>query len=260
MRLLPRRLGHGEEATLVEHLGELRARLVISLLAIMVGLAVAYAFRGDIIHWLTQPLPEGKRKLVTLSPAEPFITSFMLSFYAGFLAAIPVVFWQIWAFLAPAFQERTQRVVAAFTAFATALLGAGVAFGYFVALPAAVRFLTDYDSNLYTIQIRARDYLSFAALVLMATALVFELPIFILALVRIGVLTTRKLRRNRRLGYVLMAALAVALPGVDPVTTTLEMIPLMVLYEGSIWLAVFFDRRWKSAAAAREAAFEGLEL
>src|SRR5919199_6298144 len=124
MRLLPRRLSHGEEATLVEHLGELRARIVISLLAILVGLAVAYAFRSDIIHWLTQPLPEGKRKLVTFSPAEPFITSFMLSLYAGFLAAIPVVFWQIWSFLAPAFHEHTQRIVAAFTAFATALLGA----------------------------------------------------------------------------------------------------------------------------------------
>ena len=72
---LPRRLAHGEEATLVEHLGELRGRIVVSLLAILIGLSVAYAFRSDIIHWLTEPLPEGKRKLVTLSPAEPFLTS-----------------------------------------------------------------------------------------------------------------------------------------------------------------------------------------
>src|SRR6058998_3819064 len=108
MRLLPRRLSHGEEATLVEHLGELRTRLVVSIVAILIGLSVAYAFRGHIIHWLTQPLPEGKRHLVTFSPAEPFITSFMLSLYAGFLVSIPIVFWQIWSFLAPAFEEQTQ--------------------------------------------------------------------------------------------------------------------------------------------------------
>jgi sec-independent protein translocase protein TatC len=263
-RLLPRRLQHGEEATLVEHLGELRTRLTVSLIAVLVGLSVSYAFRSHIIHWLTRPLPDAKQHLITFSPAEPFITSFMLSFYAGLLLAVPVVFWQIWSFLAPAFEEHTQRVIAGFTVFATALLGAGVAFGYFVALPAAVHFLTNYDSSLYNIQIRARDYLSFAALVLFATGIVFELPIFILALVRIGILPVHKLRRNRRLGYVLMAALAVALPGVDPVTTTVEMIPLMLLFEGSIWLSVLFDKRWSRAKAAREAeaeaAFEGADF
>ncbi len=256
MRALPRRLRHGEEATLVEHLGELRARLVVSLLALLVGFAVAYAFRSDIIHWLNQPLPPAKRKPVTFSVAEPFLTSFMVSLYAGFLGAMPVILYQVWSFLAPAFEEHTQRIVASFVAFASLLLAGGVAFGYYVALPKAVHFLTDFDSSLYNIQIRARDYYSFASLVLLATAVTFELPIFILALVRLGVLTTAKLRRNRRIGYVLMAALAVALPGVDPVTTTFEMLPLMVLFEASIWLSVFFERRWKTEAAAREAAFE----
>ena len=180
----------------------------------------------------------------------------MVSLYAGFLLALPVVLWQIWSFFAPAFAEHTQRIVAAFTALASILLASGLLFGYFVALPAAVHFLTDYDSAHYTIQIRARDYYSFVSMVLFAVGIVFELPIFILACVRLGVLTTRKLRRNRRLGYVLVAALAVALPGVDPVTTTLEMIPLMVLFEGSIWLSVFMERHWQSSAAAREAAFE----
>ena len=256
MRLLPQRLRHGQEATLVEHLGELRSRIVVSLLAIMVGLAVAYAFRANLIHWLTQPLPEEKRKLITFSPAEPFITSFMLSFYAGFLLAFPVVLWQIWSFFAPAFTPHAQRIVAGFTAFAALLLAGGVLFGYFVVLPAAIHFLTSFDSSLYNIQIRARDYLSFAALVLFAVAIVYQLPIFILALVKLRVLNTRKLRRNRRLGYVIVAALAVALPGIDPVTTTLEMIPLMVLFELSIWMSVFLERRWQKRAAEREAEYE----
>jgi len=256
MRLLPRRLRPGEEATLVEHLGELRTRLVISLLAVVVCFGFTYAFRLHLIHWLVQPLPEHKRKLVTLSPAEGFITSFMVSFYASFLISLPLILWQIWSFLAPAFEEHTQRIVAGFTAFAAVLMAAGVLFGYFVALPAAVHFLTSYDSSVYTNNVRAKDYISFTSLVLIACGVVFELPIFILALVRLRVLTTQKLRKNRRLGYFIIAAVAVALPGVDPVTTTFEMIPLWVLYEASIWLAVFFDKRWKSAAALREAALE----
>jgi sec-independent protein translocase protein TatC len=257
VRLLPRRLRPGEEATLVEHLGELRARIVISLLSIAVCFGFTYAFRAHLIHWLEQPLPEGRRKLVTFSPAEPFITSFMVSFYASFLLAFPIILWQVWSFFAPAFNVHTQRIVAGFTAFAAALMSGGVLFGYFVALPAAVHFLTNYDDNLYNIQIRARDYLGFASLVLLAVGVVFEVPIVILGLVRLRVLTVAKLKRNRRLGYVIMAAIAVALPGVDPVTTTVEMIPLMVLFEGSIWLSVFFEKRWARHAAIREAAFEG---
>jgi sec-independent protein translocase protein TatC len=244
MKPLPRRLRHGEEATLVEHLGELRARLVVSLLALAVSFVVAYVFRHHLLHWLNQPLPVEKRKPVTFGVAEPFLTSFMVSLYAGFVLAMPVIFWQAWSFFAPAMEEGTQRAIAGLVLFAVALAAGGLAFGYFVALPAAVHFLTNFDSDLYNIQIRARDYYSFASLVLLATSVVFEVPIFILGLVRIGVLTPQRLRRNRRIGYVAMAALAVALPGVDPVTTTFEMLPLMILFEASIWLSIFFDRRW----------------
>jgi sec-independent protein translocase protein TatC len=259
MRLLPRRLQHGEEATLVEHLGELRGRIAVCLISVVVCFAVTYAFRADLIHWLVQPLPPDHRKLMTFSPAEPFTTSFMISFYASFLLSLPIIIWQLWGFFAPAFQEHTQRILVGFTMFATVLLACGMTFGYFVALPAAVHFLTNYDSSIYDINIRARDYLGFASLVLVAVGVVFELPIVILGLVRLRVLSTDKLRRNRRLGIVLMCALAVALPGVDPVTTMMEMIPLVLLYEGSIWLSVLFDRRWSRDRTARKVALEGLE-
>lgn len=255
MKRLPRRLAHGEEATLVEHLGELRARLVICLIAITVAFIVAYAFHAHLIHWLENALPPNHRKLITLSPAEPFLTSMWISLYAGFLLALPVLIYEVWAFFAPAFEERTQRVVVGLTAFAAFLAAGGVLFGYFVALPAAVHFLTNYDDKLYSIQIRARDYLSFAAVVLFAVTIVFEVPIVILGLVRVGVLSSARLRKNRRIGYVVMAALAVALPGVDPVTTTFEMIPLMLLFEGSIWLSLLLERR---QAAPKETASEAL--
>jgi sec-independent protein translocase protein TatC len=256
MRVLPRRLRHGEEATLVEHLGELRTRLVVSLIAIAVAFSVVYGFHGQLLDWLNRPLPEHLRKPTTFGVAEPFITSFMVSFWASLLIALPICMWQLWSFLAPAFQERSQRLVAGFTAFAAVLLVGGIMFGYFVALPAAVHFLTNYDSNQFNIQIRARDYYSFVITVLFAVAIVFELPIFVLALARLGIVPAAKLRRNRRIGYVIVAAVAVALPGVDPVTTLLEMGPLMLLFELSIWLVVFMDRRWKAREAAREAAFQ----
>jgi sec-independent protein translocase protein TatC len=255
MRGLPRRLRHGEEATLVEHLGELRGRLVFCLIALAVGFSVAFAFHVRIIHWLNAPLPD-RFKPTTLGVAEPFLTSMVVSLWVGFALAFPVVLWQLWAFLAPAFREHTQRILVGFVAFASVLMGGGLVFGYYVALPAAVHFLTNYDTSLYNTQIRAKDYYSFVLLVLAACGVVFELPIFILTLVRIRVLTTAKLRRNRRIGYVIVAAVAVALPGVDPVTTLLEMGPLMVLFELSIWLAVLFEKRWKAHEAAHEAAFQ----
>ena len=133
--------------------------------------------------------------------------------------------------------------------FASVLLVAGVAFGYFLALPQALEFLTNYDNELYDVEIRARDYFSFALLVLVGVGVFFELPVFVLALVRLGILTTQRLRRNRRVGYFVVCVAAVLLPGVDPVTTTLQGLPLLVLYEGSIWLAVLMERRWRPVAA-----------
>jgi len=246
---LPKRLKQNQTADLVEHLGELRGRLVIVLIALAAGFGIAFAFHHDLIHWLNAPLPEGRGQPVTLGVVEPFMTSVKVSLYAGFALALPVILWQIWSFLAPAVAPRMERTLLGFVAFATGLFALGVAFSYKVALPAAVHFLTNYDSNLYDIQVRASSYYSFALMSLLAVGLVFELPIFVLALVRIGVLTSAKLRRNRRIGYVSMAALAVALPGVDPISTAFEMLPLIALFELSIWLSVAFERRWHPAMA-----------
>ena len=130
-----------------------------------------------------------------------------------------------------------------FVVFATMLLVVGLLFGYYLALPAAAHFLTNYDNSQYTVLIRARDYIGFASKVLVAMAVVFELPLFVIGLTRIGILTTRQLRRTRRVGYFVVCCVGVALPGVDPVTTILETIPLLVLYEGSIWASALLDRR-----------------
>jgi sec-independent protein translocase protein TatC len=250
MKRLPRRLGHTEEATLVEHLDELRSRIIVCLLTVGAAFIVAYVFHAHLIHWLERALPEKHRHLLTLGVAEPFLTSIWVSIWAGFLIAMPVLLWQLWSFLAPAFEAHTQRLVAYFVLLSTVLLAFGLTFGYFVALPAAVHFLTNYDNNLFNVQIRARDYITFSMTVLLAVALVFELPIFVLALVRLGVLTTQQLRSNRRLGYFIVAVVGVLLPGIDPVTTAVETIPLWILYEFSIWLSVFIERRARSRELA----------
>ena len=253
-----RRLGHEEKVELVDHLGELRTRLVVTLVAVAAGFGVAYAFHGTLLHWLNGPLPAGHKRPVTFGVAEPFLTSFKISLYAGFALALPVVLWQVWAFLAPAFQRNIQRALASTVAVATGLFAIGVGFGYRVVLPPAVHYLTTYDTHLYNIQIRASSYYSFALMVLVAVGVVFELPVFVLALVRLRVVSSTTLRRKRRLGYVLVAALAVALPGIDPVTTTLELVPMLALFESSIWLSVLFERRWLRAAQARTAEAGGL--
>jgi sec-independent protein translocase protein TatC len=251
---IPRRLGHGEEATLVEHLDELRDRIIISLIVLAATTTVAFIFHQHLVEWLERPLPEDRRELITFGVAEPFLTSFKISLMAGIALAFPVLLWQLWSFLAPAFEESSQRIVAVFVLFSTVLLAAGVAFGYWLVLPQALHFLTHYDDRLYFIQIRARDYFSFALAVLAAVGIVFELPIFVLGLVRIGILSTYTLRHNRRLGYFIVVVIAVLLPGVDPVTTVFEGLPLVALYEGSIWLAVLLERRWgaREAEAAAE--------
>ena len=242
-RWLPRRLSHSEEATLVEHLDELRSRLIIALIAIVPAFLLAFAFHNQIMEWLIEPLPNDK-KLVTLGVTEPFTTSVKVSMIAALALALPVILWQIWAFLAPAVQPHFQRVVLVFVVLATALFVTGVAFMYYVVLPRALDFLTSYDDQLYNIQIRASYYYSFAALTLVAGGLAFLMPIFVLALVRLRVLTSDRLRSNRRIAYVLLLAFAILLPTVDPVSLAFEVVPLLVLFEMSIWLSVFMERRW----------------
>src|SRR5688500_5838830 len=176
---LPRRLGHGEEATLVEHLEELRTRLLIALGTIAVFFVATYIFRQQIIEWLRAPVPD-RYELTTLSPGEPFITSFSVAFYAALALSIPVIVWQIWGFFAPAMEERSQTLVVRMVAVATLLLFCGMAFAYFVVLPTSMTFLLGFDDELYNTQLRAREYFSFASILILGVGVMFELPIFIL--------------------------------------------------------------------------------
>lgn len=243
-RWLPRRLHHGEEATLVEHLDELRSRLIISLVAIVPAFVVTFAFQEKIIAWLTGPLPDDKR-LVTLGVTEPFTTSVTVSLMAALAIVLPVLLWQTWGFFAPAVGEHQQRIVLVLVMIGTALFACGVAFMYYVVLPRALEFLTTWNEDLQDIQIRAGYYYTFVALLLLAGGIMFLLPIFVLGLVRLRVLSSDRLRRNRRIAFVILLVFAALLPTVDPVSLAFEVVPLVVLFELSIWVSVFMERRWE---------------
>jgi len=247
---LPRRLGHAEEATLGEHLEELRGRLFVMLGTIAVGTVVAFVFSGHVLDWLNRPLPPAHRQLLTTGVAEPFTVTITVSIYAGFVLALPVVLWQLWLFFAPAVDPAAERKVLGLALFAVVLAAAGVAFGYWVLLPRAVHFLVHYDHRHFLILPRASSYYNFVVTVLVGIVLVFQTPLIVLGLVYLGVLSSRTLRRHRRMGYLVTAAVALALPGPDPVTTFLELLPMWLLFEGSIWLAVLVERRMGRVAPA----------
>jgi sec-independent protein translocase protein TatC len=237
------RLDREQEATLVEHLEELRRRLMVALAAVAAGTAVAFVFHGSILDWLARPLPPAHRHVAAFGITEPFSVSVAVSLYAGVLLALPVILWQMWSFLAPALDAAAERQILGLAIFGAVLAAAGLAFGYGILLPRAVHWLTGYDTTHFRLLVRASSYYSFVMSVLLGVACVFELPLVVVALVRLGVLTSAALRRNRRRGYFLVAVIALALPGPDPVTTLLELLPMWALFEGSIWLAVLTERR-----------------
>lgn len=272
MARLPRRLGHADQVTLVEHLSELRSRLIVSLLAVGAGFTVTWIFRKTIVGWLNRPLPErcapdpGTQEVVcarpepiTFNPLEAFSTSFKVAFFAALAIALPILLWQLWNFLAPAFEETSQAVVVRLVFAATVLFAAGAAFAYFVALPAAIPFLLDFDSDLYRNEIRAGPYYSFAATSIFGLGILFELPVVILGLVRLGITSSATLRRNRRIGLGLCIIAGVLLPGVDFVSTAVQTIPILLLFEFSIWVSAFFERRWADKIEARREAYASSE-
>ena len=240
---LPRRVRHGDNLSFVEHLEELRLRLIVSLVAVAVALGITYGFRKTLIGWLNRPLPEGTEP-VTLSPVEPFMTSLTVAVYGALALSLPILLWQLWSFLAPAFEEASQTVVARLVLAASLLFAAGMAFAYWVVLPNAMPFLLGFDSELYNIELRAREYYGFAATTIFLVGLLLELPIFILGLVRLGILSSASLRRNRRIGIGICLIGVVFLPGVDFVSMAIQSIPILILFEASIWASVFFEKRW----------------
>ena len=249
-----RPIGHQDRLSLVEHLDELRTRIVIALAAFGVALAVCFWQNHALLKIVNHPL--GHRKPVTLGVAEPFITTLTVASYAAILVSMPIILYELYAFVLPAFSPTERRVAMPLLLMVPFLFIAGVAFAYFVVIPAALQFLLHFNQHQFNLQVRARDYYGFFSLTLLACGIVFQLPVLLLGLVRMGITTPAKLRKNRRHAILICAIVAAALPGVDPVSMLLEMVPLVALYELSILLAAAFGRP-SSDVADRLASAEG---
>jgi sec-independent protein translocase protein TatC len=237
-----------DRLSLVEHLEELRARLIVSIATFGVAFGLCFWQNHLILDLVNRPLPEGKLP-ITFGVAEPFMTTLTVSAYAAILLSLPVILYQAYAFLLPAFSPRQQRTVLPLLLLVPFLFAAGVVFSYFVVLPAAIKFLLNFNDSEFNVQVRAREYYSFAALTLLSLGFIFQIPIGILAVTRLGVITPRQLSQNRRYAYVGIAIVAMALPGTDPVTMLIEMAPLLVLFELSVMLARLVERSSRRQAA-----------
>jgi sec-independent protein translocase protein TatC len=240
-----RRVGHGEEVELVDHLDELRSRLIVSATTFGVALGLCFWRNDLVLEVMNRPL-EG-RQPITLSPAEAFTTTFTLSAYAALILTLPVLLYQLYAFIVPAFGKRERKVVTPLIALVPVLFVAGATFAYYVVMPAALSFLLNFNADQFQTEIRARDYYGFAAMTMASVGILFQVPVGVLALTRLGIVTPQQLAAKRRYAYLACTVLAALLPGVDPVTMIFETVPLVLLYEGSIILARLLGHATPSA-------------
>jgi sec-independent protein translocase protein TatC len=301
-----RPVGYDDRLSVVEHLDELRNRLIVSVGVFVVAFALCLVFNHQLLTVINKPLKEtteqrtreGKgilgqiyvlnqtvkeleasnerifqsvapglkpaqqallrqeldkqaqavKKLsgpngaqpVTLGPGEPFSATFTVAFYFALLISMPLILYQLYAFVLPAFSPEERKVALPLMLMIPFLFIGGVLFGYYLVLPAAVRFLQNFNSDQFNILLQAKDYYKFAVLTLVASGIVFQVPVGVLALTRLGVVTPQFLTRNWRYAVVILTIIAVLLPGTDPVSTMIECIPLYLLYGLSIVLSRFF--------------------
>ena len=184
-----------------------------------------------------------RREPVTLGVSEPFTATFKVAAYAALLLSLPILLWQAYAFVLPAFSPRERQVALPLMMMVPFLFVAGAVFAYFVVLPNAIKFLQNFNDDDFDILIQAKDLYRFTILTCVAMGALFQVPIGLLLLTRMEILSVAQLRANRRYAILVIAILAMLLPGTDPVTMLLSMLPLLVLFEGSILLAALLDRR-----------------
>jgi sec-independent protein translocase protein TatC len=323
-----RPIGHEDQLSIVEHLDELRSRLIVSGVVLAVAFGICFWQNHALLNVLNRALPhssstevqhglagvpnqsarlhqglselaagakalasapglsaEGKQaaaemqrgavqasrslpgattsqeKPITIGVGEPFTTTLTVAAYFALLFSLPILIYEGYAFVIPALSRDERRAALPLMTVAPILFIAGVAFAYAVVLPPAVRFLQGYNSQNFDILVQAKTYYTFEILTMLGIGVAFQLPLGMLGLQRIGAINGSTLTRNWRYATVIMAVIAAAMPGADPVTTGLEMAPLVVLFLASIVMLKIADRRAANRAAAELArADDGLDL
>jgi sec-independent protein translocase protein TatC len=245
-----------EKQTFIEHLEELRKRLIVSLIAVGIGFIICYIFSKDIFSFLMMPLqralPSGATMIFT-TPAEAFFTYMKVGLLVGVFAASPIVLYQIWLFVAPALYSHEKRYVIPFVSTSTILFVGGAAFGYFIVFPAFAKFFMHFATDFILPAPRLKESFSFCAMLLITFGLTFELPLFIFFLARVGVIDSRMLARNRKYVIILIFIVAAILTPPDPLSQVMMAVPLVALYEASIWVARIFGKKQKTKGKKKKA-------
>lgn len=237
-----RRIKHKEEVPITDHLEELRNRIIISILALGAGFALCFWQHELIIEFLNRPLPADLPRPMVLGVAEPFTISLKVAFAGAVVLTIPVLIYQLYAYIMPAFDPDHDRRTWPYLSAASALFFAGLAFGYFLVLPPALGFLVGYDSNLYNRQIDAGNYYGFVVQILIACGVIFQLPSGVFVLTTVGLMRASWMRKHRRYAIFILAIIAAALPGGDVISMMIIFVALLALYEASIFVALFVER------------------
>jgi sec-independent protein translocase protein TatC len=239
-----------KEMSFTEHLRELRVRLLIAIGTVL-GLALVLFWPSQyIIPLMTQAYFKGVQ-LHAFGPADVIMVEFKFSIYAAIVVGLPVLLYQLWMFVVPAFHPRTRRMVYAYVAPSLGLALLGIAFAHFIVLPRVVGTLLGVTSHLATATFGIESTLNFILLVLLAFALIFQTPIIMIALARIGVVNSAFLKRSRRyflFGFFVFGA--VAAPDGNPLTMAMMAVPMYLLYEVSLWIIVMLEKSWRAAPAA----------
>ena len=231
---------------LTAHLQELRKRLILSFIAVGAGFILCYALAQPIFDILAAPLlkvmPAGG-SLIFISVAEAFFTYMKVAFIAGLILASPFVLYQIWAFVAPGLYQKEKRYVIPFVLGGSLFFAMGVLFGYYVAIPIGFKFLLGYATDFIKPMPSMKEYLSFSIKFLLAFGLVFEFPVVLVLLSRIGVIDAKMLARQRKYAILLIFVFAAVMTPPDFISQVLMALPLMGLYELSILLSKIFGKK-----------------
>jgi len=236
---VPRRVTPDEQIDLVDHLDELRSRIIIVLAVLAVAMSVLFWKSGEILHFLSQPIrdqiPHWQGFLV-LSPLDQIMTSISIAIYGALIITLPVLTYQLYAFVLPAFPEEHHKHIKPMVWSVPILFLLGVVFAWYLVVPPAFDFLINFNQEQFNVQLRAKEYIQFVLLTLLAMGIVFEMPMVMMTLGRLGIVSSAMMKRHWRISIVALAVLAMLLPGVDPISYIVEFIPLLVLYGLSYFL------------------------
>jgi sec-independent protein translocase protein TatC len=237
---------------LTAHLEELRTRLIRSLIAVGVCFLICYAFKEKLFWIVSRPLidvlPQGSFMIFTGLP-EAFFTYLKISFFAGLLLASPFVLYQIWKFISPGLYQKEKKYVVPFVITSTLLFVGGVCFAYFLVLPPAYKFFVDFSTDFFRPMFTLKEYLSLTLKLLLAFGIVFEIPVFLFFMTKIGLVSSRTLARQRKYAIlIIFIAAAILPPTPDAFTQILMALPMMVLYEVGILVSKWGERKKQAAS------------